>query len=48
MDEAHVSSKKVFIISIIAILFSAAFAIFVHAILPASVDVVQFNSILVQ
>lgn len=48
MEAKSISSKRVIIISILAIFLSAIFAILVHAILPASVNPEKFNSILVQ
>lgn len=48
MKEKCISIKHVIVTYIIAILFSAIFAIIVHALLPASVDVEQFNSIFVE
>jgi len=48
MDNTFMNSKRVNTIIILAILFSAAFAIIIHAILPASVNGDQFNSILVK
>ncbi|MBU3145849.1 hypothetical protein [Clostridium sp. CF012] len=43
-----ISTKRVIIINIALILFSAIFAIIVHALLPTSVDVAQFDSIFVK
>lgn len=43
-----VSTKRVIIINTIFILFSVIFAIVVHALLPASVDVARFDSIFVK
>lgn len=48
METKSMSSKRVIIVSILAIFLSAIFAILVHAILPASVNPEKFNSILVQ
>jgi hypothetical protein len=48
MDAKRISTKRVIIINTVLILFSAIFAIIVHALLPAAVDVSQFDSILVK
>lgn len=48
MDAKRISTKRVIIINTVLILFSAIFAIIVHALLPAAVDVAQFDSILVK
>ncbi|MDD3656583.1 MAG: hypothetical protein PHI72_07455 [Atribacterota bacterium] len=48
MKEKDLSSKRVIIISTLAILFSTFFAIIIHAMLPVSLDVKQFNSIWVK
>ena len=48
MDAKCISTKRVIIINTVLILFSAIFAIIVHAFLPASVDVAQFDSIFVK
>jgi len=48
MNSKCISIKRIIIINIITIIFSAIFAIIVHAMLPASVDVSQFDSILVK
>ena len=47
MNPGKISTKRIIITSILTILCSAAFVIAVHAIMPASVDVGQFDSILV-
>jgi len=48
MDEKCISTKRVFIINTVLILFSAIFTVIVHALLPASVDAARFNSIFVK
>ena len=48
MDTKCISTKRVIIIQTVLILFSALFAIIVHALLPATVDVVKFDSIFVK
>ena len=48
MDTKRISTKRVIIINTVIILFSAIFAIIVHALLPTSVDVAQFDSIFVK
>jgi hypothetical protein len=48
MDTKCISTKRVNIINIVFIIFSAIFAIIVHALLPTSVDVAQFDSIFVK
>ncbi|TCT12197.1 hypothetical protein EDC18_11343 [Natranaerovirga pectinivora] len=48
MNSKCISIKRIIIINIIAILFSAIFAIIVHALLPSSLDDIQFDSILVE
>lgn len=47
MNSREISTKSILITSISAILCSAAFAIIVHAILPATVDVGKLDGILV-
>ncbi len=47
MSPGKMTTKKIIITSILTILFSAAFAMAVHAILPASVDAGKFDSVLV-
>lgn len=44
MDTKYISTKRVIIINTVFIIFSAILTIIVHALLPASVDVVQFDS----
>ena len=48
MDIKYISTKRVIIINTVLILFSAIFAIIVHALLPTSVDVTKFDSIFVK
>ena len=48
MDTKGISTKKVIILNTIFILFSVIIAIIVHALLPATVEVAQFDSILVR
>ncbi|MBU3092781.1 hypothetical protein KPL35_11925 [Clostridium sp. CF011] len=48
MDTKCISTKRLIIINTVLILFSALFAIIVHALLPTSVDVAQFDSIFVK
>lgn len=48
MDTKCISTKRVIIINTVFIIFSAIFAILVHALLPTSVDVAQFDSIFVK
>lgn len=47
MNSGKISTKSIIVISILTIFCSAAFTIIVHAILPASVNVKQLDSILV-
>lgn len=48
MDTKCISTKRVIIINTVFIIFSVIFAIIVHAFLPTSVDVEQFDSIFVK
>jgi hypothetical protein len=48
MDTRYISTKRVIILNIVIIILSAIFAIIVHALLPASVDTAQLDSILVK
>jgi hypothetical protein len=48
MDTKCISTKRVIIINTVFVIFSAVFAIIVHALLPTSVDVAQFDSIFVK
>ncbi len=48
MGTKCISVKRLIIMNTVFILFSAIFAILVHALLPASVDVAQFDSIFVK
>ena len=48
MNSKGISIKRIIIINIITVLFSAIFAIIVHALLPSSLDDIQFDSILVK
>src|SRR5665647_1248148 len=48
MDIKYISTKRVIIINTVIVLSSAIFAIFVHALLPTSVDIAQFDSIFVK
>jgi len=48
MGTKCISTKRVIIINTVLILFSAIFAIIVHALLPTSVDIVQFDSIFIK
>jgi hypothetical protein len=48
MDTKCISTKRVIIINTVSIIFSAIFAIIVHALLTTSVDVAQFDSVFVK
>jgi len=48
MDTKCISTKRLMIINTVFIIFFAIFAIIVHALLPTSVDVAQFDSIFVK
>lgn len=48
MKEYRLTGRKAFLLKIIVIIFMTAFAIIAHAILPAPVDDLNFDSVLVQ
>jgi hypothetical protein len=48
MEPKSLSVKRLIIINIVFILLSAAFAILLHALLPASADITQLDGILVK